>query len=247
MAMPASDPLTPSKEKLIQHLAGQAGLVLRNVRLIEELRASRQRIVTAQDARAKALERNIHDGAQQQFVALMVKLRLAEQLADRDANRTKEFLRDLQSETNEALENLRELARGIYPPLLADRGLAAAIASQARRAAVSIDVDGDGIGRYPPEAESAVYFCCLEAMQNVAKYAGASRAAIRLYVEGDRLVFQVEDDGVGFDVAATSFGSGIQNMSDRVAALGGNVKILSTPGRGTTVTGRIPVARVDHV
>jgi signal transduction histidine kinase len=247
VAMPASDPLTPSKEKLIQHLAGQAGLVLRNVRLIEELRASRQRIVTAQDARAKALERNIHDGAQQQLVALMVKLRLAEQLADRDANRTKEFLRDLQSETNEALENLRELARGIYPPLLADRGLAAAIASQARRAAVPIDVDGDGIGRYPPEAESAVYFCCLEALQNVAKYAGASRAAIRLYVEGDRLVFQVEDDGVGFDVVATSYGSGIQNMSDRVAALGGNVKILSTPGRGTTVTGRIPVARVDHV
>jgi signal transduction histidine kinase len=132
IALPPTEPLTPSQEKLIQDLASQAGLVLRNVRLtgelrayIEELRASRQRIVTAQDARAKALERNIHDGAQQQLVALAVKLRLAESMVGHDAEKERRMLGELQAETTEALENLRDLARGIYPPLLADQGLGA--------------------------------------------------------------------------------------------------------------------------
>jgi signal transduction histidine kinase len=239
-SFPASDPLTPSKEKLIQDLAAQAGLVLRNARLIEELRDSRQRIVTAQDARAKALERNIHDGAQQQLVALMVKLRLAEGQADRNPERVRQVLHDLQKDAEEALDVLRELARGIYPPLLADRGLVDALASQARRAAVHVTVDGDGIGRYPQEAEAAVYFCCLEALQNVAKYAAASRVRISLIIEGDQLVFRVQDDGAGFDTSAASYGSGLQNMDDRLAALGGSVKVDSEPGRGTTVIGRIP-------
>jgi signal transduction histidine kinase len=119
--LPANDPMTPAKRKLVQDLASQAGLVLRNVRLIEELRASRRRIVTAQDARAKKLERNIHDGAQQRLVALTVKLRLAEQLAKRDPDKAAEMLADLQRETTETLEELRDLARGIYPPLLADK------------------------------------------------------------------------------------------------------------------------------
>ena len=237
----ARDPLTPSKEKLIHDLAGQAGLVLWNARLVEELRASRQRIVTTQDARAKALERNIHDGAQQELVALMVKLRLAEGLAERDPVRAKGVLHDLQGDAGQALDSLRELARGIYPPLLADRGLAEALVAQARRAAIPVDVEPDGVGRYPPDVESAVYFCCLEALQNVAKYANASRATIRLAAEGDGLIFQVEDDGSGFDPASTSYGAGLQNMSDRLAALGGTVRIESAPGRGTTLTGRIPV------
>jgi signal transduction histidine kinase len=245
VTMSARDPLTPPKEKLIHDVAGQAGLVLRNVRLIEELRASRQRIVSAQDARAKALERNIHDGAQQQLVALMVKLRLAEGLVDRDPARMKAFLHDLQADTNQTLDDLRELARGVYPPLLADRGLADALAAQARRGTVPVTVEADGIGRYSPDAESAVYFCCLEAMQNVAKYAGASRVGIRLSVERDRLVFRVEDDGAGFDAAITPYGSGLQNMADRLAALGGSITIESTPGAGTTVTGLIPVRERD--
>jgi signal transduction histidine kinase len=247
IAVPASDPLTPSKEKLIQDLAAQAGLVLRNVRLIQELRASRQRIVSTQDARAKALERNIHDGAQQQLVALMVKLRLAEGLAGSDPGRTQELLRDLQVNAGDALENLRELARGIYPPLLADKGLTDALAAQARRSPVSVDIDADGIGRYPQETEGAVYFCCLEALQNVAKYAGASQVRIRLSVELDQLVFQVVDDGTGFDTAATPYGSGLQNMADRLAALGGTVEVESQPGRGTTVRGRIPAGHLTTV
>jgi signal transduction histidine kinase len=244
VVMPARDPLTSSNMKLIHDLAGQAGLVLRNVRLIEELRASRQRIVSAQDARAKALERNIHDGAQQQLVALMVKLRLAEGLADRDPAGTKGFFHNLQTDASDALENLRELARGIYPPLLADRGLVEAVAAQSRRAAVPVEVDADGIGRYSPEVESAVYFCCLEALQNVAKYAKASRATIRLSVERERLLFRIEDDGAGFDAAVTSYGTGLQNMADRLAALGGNVEVESAPGRGTTVIGRIPIGAI---
>ena len=246
IAVPASDPLTPSKEKLIRDLAAQAGLVLRNVRLIEELRASRQRIVSTQDARAKSLERNIHDGAQQQLVALMVKLRLAEGMVERDPARTPAFLRGLQSDAENALENLRELARGIYPPLLADKGLPAALSAQARKSHLPVTVESDGIVRYSQEAEAAVYFCCLEAMQNAAKYATASHVEVGLSIEGGLLVFRVEDDGSGFDTTVTPYGSGLQNMADRLAALGGTVEVESEPGRGTIVVGRVPVGSMTH-
>ena len=162
------------RERLAEDVAAQTGLVLRNVRLIEELRESRRRIVTAQDARAKALERNIHDGAQQQLVALAVKQRLAESLVERDPAKAKAMLGEIQEETRDALETLRDLARGIYPPLLADQGLEAALESQVRKAAVPVEGRSDGVGRHSPEVEAAVYFCCLEALQNVAKYAAAT-------------------------------------------------------------------------
>jgi signal transduction histidine kinase len=236
--LPANDPMTPAKRKLVQDLASQAGLVLRNVRLIEELRASRRRIVTAQDARAKKLERNIHDGAQQRLVALTVKLRLAEQLAKRDPDKAAEMLADLQRETTETLEELRDLARGIYPPLLADKGLVEALRAQARKAAVPVVVEADGVGRYPQEVEAAVYFSCLEALQNVAKYAEANGARIRLRAGEGELVFEVDDDGRGFDAANAPRGSGLQGMADRLEALGGRIEIESAPGKGTTVIGR---------
>jgi signal transduction histidine kinase len=169
-----------------------------------------------------------------------VKLRLAEMMAERDPARTIRLLHDLQAEVGGAVEDLRELARGIYPPVLADRGLPDALAAQTRRSTVPVDIDADGIGRYQQETEAAVYFCCLEALQNVAKYAGPSRVQIRLSETLDQLTFQVVDDGVGFDAASTSYGSGLRNMADRVAALGGTVDVESHPGRGTTVTGRIP-------
>ncbi len=142
----ASDPLGPDRERLAEDVAAQTGLVLRNVRLIEELRESRRRIVTAQDARAKALERNIHDGAQQQLVALAVKQRLAESFVERDPAKAKAILGEIQEETRDALETLRDLARGIYPPLLADQGLEAALTSQVRRAPVPVEVSSDGVG-----------------------------------------------------------------------------------------------------
>ncbi len=241
--------LTATEEKLVRDLAAQAGLVLRNVGLtedlldtIEQLRASRQRLVSAQDEERRRLERNLHDGAQQQLVALAVKLRLLEQLVERDPAQARSVAAQLQGDTTAALEELRDLARGIYPPLLADKGLVAALESQARKSAVPVTVEADGIGRYEREAEAAVYFSCLEALQNVAKYASASRATITLSDGDGRLRFEVSDDGVGFDAASRSNGSGLQGIADRLAALDGEIEIRSAPGAGTTVAGILPVS-----
>ncbi len=242
--MPANDPMTPSKERLVRDLTSQAGLVLRNVRLIEELRASRRRIVAAVDEGRRLLERNIHDGAQQQLVALAVKLRLADGMLDRDPARAHELLGQLQAESHEALENLRDLARGIYPPLLADEGLAAALEAQARKSVVPVRVTPDGVGRYPQDVEASVYFCVLEALQNVAKYAKASAVDVALRADGERLAFEVRDDGVGFDLAIASRGSGLQGMADRLDAVGGALEIHTSPGHGTRVEGTIPVTRL---
>jgi signal transduction histidine kinase len=241
LSMPRGEGFTPTNDKLVRDVASQAGLVLRNVRLIEELRASRQRLVAAQDEERRRLERNIHDGAQQQLVALAVKLRLAESLTRKDPAKAEAMVAEAKAESQEALENLRDLARGIYPPLLADKGLAAALEAQARKSPVPVDVEPNGVGRYPQEAEAAAYFCVLEALQNVAKYAGAATAVVRLGEEAGDLLFSVADDGRGFDVPATPRGSGLQNMADRVDAVGGTLDIESSPGRGTVVTGRIPV------
>ena len=241
VAMPANDPMTPAKERLIRDLASQAGLVLRNVRLVEELRATHRRLVTAQDRERRRLERNIHDGAQQQLVALSVKTRLARDLTPRDPAKAAEMLTQIDGEIQTALEDLRDLARGIYPPLLADKGLEAALDAQARRSAVPISVRVDGIGRYPPEVEAAVYFSCLEALQNVAKYAEASTARVTIAQSNGDLTFEVEDDGRGFDTASTTFGTGLQGIADRLSALHGELAIRSEPGTGTRVRGRIEV------
>jgi signal transduction histidine kinase len=241
VSVPAGEPLGPTQRKLLTDVAAQAGLVLRNVALLEDLRASRKRIVTAQDERARELERNIHDGAQQQLVALAVRLRVAQGLVSSDPVRAETMLGELQGETTAALEDLRDLARGIYPPLLADKGLPAAIEAQARKASVPTSVAADGIGRYPQDVESAVYFCMLEALNNVAKYANAATAEIRLSQENGVLSFSVLDDGRGFDTAVAGTGTGLQGMADRIDAVGGELSVESTPGRGTTVAGRIPV------
>ncbi len=239
------DPMNPTKQKLAGDMAAQAGLVLRNVRLIEDLRESRRRIVNAQDERARTLERNIHDGAQQQLVALAVKVGLVERLLRSDVAKAEGVLGEVKDEANDALENLRDLARGIYPPLLADQGLAAALGSQARKVPIPVEIEPDGIGRYPKETEAAVYFSCLEALQNVTKYAGASKAIVRLAQTNGILTFEVSDDGRGFDPAAAERGSGLQGIADRLAALGGSVEVRSAPARGTTVAGRIPVTETS--
>jgi signal transduction histidine kinase len=240
--MPSNDPMNPSKEKLIGDLASQAGLVLRNVRLIEELRASRQRLVAAQDGERRKIERDIHDGAQQQLVALAVQLKLLQGLIQGDSAKALRLAETLQAATNEALEDLRDLARGIYPPLLADKGLAAALESQARRSPVAVTVEPDGVGRYSQDVESAVYFCCLEALNNVAKYAAASAVTMSLAQDAGRLSFRIVDDGQGFDPAAIGYGTGLQGMADRLDAIGGELNVESAPGRGTTVVGRVPLA-----
>jgi signal transduction histidine kinase len=240
--MPANDPLNPSKERLIRDLASQAGLVLRNVRLIEELRQSRRRIVNAVDEGRRRLERNIHDGAQQQLVALAVKLRLADAVLEKDPAKAHAFLGELREETNDALENLRDLARGIYPPLLADEGLAAALEAQARRSPVPVRVSRDGIGRYPQDVEATIYFCALEALQNVTKYANASGVDIGIRQQDGTLIFEIRDDGIGFDPASAPRGTGLQGMADRVEALGGTLLVRSAPGDGTTISGTVPLS-----
>jgi signal transduction histidine kinase len=241
VAMPPNDPMDPSKERLVRDLASQAGLVLRNVRLVEELRASQRRLVTAQDQERRRLERNIHDGAQQQLVALSVKTRLARDLTARDPAKAAEMLTQIDTEIKTALDDLRDLARGIYPPLLVDKGLGAALDAQARRSSVPVTIRADGLGRYAPEVEAAVYFSCLEALQNVAKYAEASSATVILAQSNGHLTFEVVDDGRGFDPASRRSGTGLQGMADRLGALHGDLTVRSEPGAGTRVRGRIEV------
>jgi len=241
VSMPANDPMDPSKEKLVRDLASQAGLLLRNVKLVEDLRASRQRLVAAQNEERRRLERNIHDGVQQQLVALNVRLGLLARTATTAPDRAAAMATALQEQATTTLEELRDLARGIYPPLLADEGLTAALEAQARKAAVAVSVETNGVGRYPQSVESALYFCALEALNNVAKYADASRATVRLEQADGQLVLSVTDDGRGFDPTQVGGGTGLQGMADRLEAVGGSLEIDSTPGRGTTVRGWVPI------
>jgi signal transduction histidine kinase len=238
--MPKDEPLRPAGQQLVADVASQAGLVLSNAGLIEDLRASRQRLVTAQDEARRRLERNIHDGAQQDLVAMAIKLRLAGTTVDEDPAEAKEIIGELQADASGALENLRDLARGIYPPLLADLGLTAALSAQARKSSVPVTVEADGIGRFSQDTEAAVYFCCLEALQNIAKYARATSARICLQAQNGTLRFTVSDDGAGYDARHTPLGSGQRNMADRLAALGGRLEVRSALRQGTTITAELP-------
>src|SRR4029077_17724068 len=235
------------EQKLVSDLAAQAGLVLKNAGLnrellarLDDLRASRQRLVTAQDEERRRIERNLHDGAQQNLVALKMKVGLAEKLAEPES-KTRPILAQLKHDADEAIDNLRELARGIYPPLLASDGLGPALQAHARRLTVPVELDVRDVPRQPREVEGAVYFCCLEALQNVAKYAEASHVGVRVWTEDSNLAFAVEDDGRGFDPATVARSSGLQNMRDRLEALGGSLLLRSAPGSGTTVEGRLPL------
>jgi signal transduction histidine kinase len=240
--------VTPIEQKLLDDLAHQAGLVLKNVGLtgellerLEELRASRQRLVAAQDGERRRLERNLHDGAQQHLVALKVKLGLAEALLDKDVDRATSTLQELKVDADEALENLRDLARGIYPPILADRGLRAALESQVRKATIPVSIEAGALERYTPDVEATVYFCVLEALQNTQKYAGASRAIVRVGFADGSLRFEVEDDGTGFDPATVRKGTGLTNVADRLDALGGRLDIDARLGHGCRLSGSLPV------
>jgi signal transduction histidine kinase len=248
VGMPANDPIDPNRQQLVRDLAAQAGLVLRNERLtrqlrgrLDQLQAAQKRLVAAQDGERRRLERNIHDGAQQQLVALAVKARLARSLTERDPAKAAAMLEQMEAETQSALEDLRDLARGIYPPLLADKGLEAALVAQARKSPVPVEVHAEGIERLPQDVEAAVYFSALEALQNTAKYANASRATVTLRRANGSLSFSVVDDGVGFDQGVTGYGTGLQGMADRLGALDGELEVTSRPGSGTTVAGRVPV------
>jgi signal transduction histidine kinase len=250
VTMPANDPIDPPRRQLVQDLAAGAGLVLRNERLAEQLRArladlqaAQKRLVATQDDERRKLERNIHDGAQQQLVALQVRQRLAEQLVDRQPEKAKELVGQLQADTTTALADLRDLARGIYPPLLADEGLVAALEAQARRVPVPVRVEAAGVGRYPQEIEAAVYFSTLEALQNTAKYADAGSATVALAEVDGSLTFSITDDGAGFDPDVVGRGTGLQGIEDRLGALDGLVTVTSSPGEGTVVAGSVELDR----
>ena len=246
---PRGEALSAADEQLLGDVASQAGLVLRNVRLtaellarLEDLRASRQRLVSAQDEQRRRLERNLHDGAQQHLVALRSSSR--SRATGRSDSSVQQALAGLQHDVDEAIEALRDLARGIYPPLLAHQGLAAALEAHARKAAFPLAIEAEGVGRYPQDVEAAVYFCCLEALQNVAKYASASRAEVRLDEADGELASRARRRR-GLRSRTTARGSGLQDMADRPAALGGQVDVISTPAGGTVVTGSIPVLEAN--
>jgi signal transduction histidine kinase len=208
-----------------------------------ELRASRARVVAAADAERRRIERNLHDGAQQNLTALAVKLRLIRDLAGTGQDLAEDLLQEACAEVGDAARELRDLAHGIYPPLLAESGLPAALAAAARRATLPATVDAARLGRYLADVEATVYFCCLEAIQNACKYAGQGAALTLRAAEADgALTFAVADDGTGFDAAARGLGAGFLNMTDRLGALGGSLHVTSAPRQGTTVSGTVPIS-----
>jgi signal transduction histidine kinase len=208
---------------------------------LRELRESRARIMTSADRERQRIEQGLHDGAQQSLVALRIRLELAGQLLGESPARAEQLLRELATEVDGALEDVRSLARGVYPSLLAARGLSEALSAAALRSPVRTTIDADGVGRYPPEVEAAAYFCCLEAIQNAMKHArGVQRISVSIAVKED-LRFEVRDDGAGFAEAEVASGSGLTNMRDRLAAVGGLLLIRAAPGAGTSVVGIVPL------
>jgi signal transduction histidine kinase len=230
--------------ELVRAAGAAAGLALRNERLdaelrarYEELRASRSRLVAAGDAARRRIERDLHDGAQQHLVSLALTLRMARSSAE-PGSRTAALLDGAIEELKQGLAELRELARGIHPALLTERGLEPALAGLAARAPVPVSVSADVDGRLPPELETAAYFMVSEALTNVAKYAGATAAEVSLRLAGGRAVIEVRDDGIGG--ADPSAGSGLRGIADRVAALDGQLEVDSPPGGGTVLRARLP-------
>ena len=203
----------------------------------DELRASRRRLVDVADDERRQLERNLHDGAQQQLVGVAMRLRLLGVQHPATNEEVDALLGDLQS----AIDELRDLAHGLYPPLLESRGLPEALTVVARKSPLAVHVDADGVHRYEPQLETAVYFCALESLQNATKYAGET-ASVSISVEddGQQLLLGVTDDGPGFDSTTAQLGRGLRNMTDRVAAVDGTLEVISAPGKGTTVNATVP-------
>ena len=212
-----------------------------NLRLTQELRDSRARIMSAAVQERQRIERDLHDGAQQLLVAAQVRIGLARALIAGDPSRGHDLLDLADADLQHALDELRLLAHGVYPAILSDRGIGPALREAARRCPLDVTIESDGTERYPPEIESAVYFCCLESLQNAVKHAtGATGASIRLTAGAD-LAFDVRDDGAGFVPRAAKMGSGLTNMRDRLAAVDGYLELRSALGRGTSVIGTIPL------
>ena len=262
---PANEPLRPAERVLLEDLAGHAGLALHNVRLAsdlqtkaeelatqtQEIERSRGRLVTARDAQRRRLERELRDGIGTELAAIRDEVGADARRVTVDPDGVQRSLDELGVRANTALDELRDVARGIFPPLLIDKGLAAALESYVRKSAAetTIDIDPRVAGtRFEPAAENAVYFCCVQALQNAQRHALGANVTIRLSIgEPGVLAFDVTDDGAGFDPATVESREGMQIMTDRIAALGGTITVDSSPGRGTTISGRIPAAVLEEV
>lgn len=246
---PRGNPVTPPEQQLIDDLAGSAGLVLGNQRLnaalaarAVELQQSRRRLVEMQDAERRRLERDLHDGAQQQVIALKLKIGLAEHLARKVGHlELAGRLNELSGEAQTAVDEIRTLAKGIYPPLLDSESLIAAIKSQAASAPVPVDVSAQGVDHYSKDVEFAAYFVALEAVDNAITHGGASRVAVSVTGTPEDLQVEVRDDGVGFDPRTSEPGVGLVNIRDRVEALGGDLLVTSAEGSGTTISVTMPL------
>ena len=248
--------LTQFEERLLDDLAAHAGPALQNVVLHEqlqdrlrallvqaaELRASRERLYAAETTARRGLERDIHDGAQQQLVALAVQLGNAADASEAHDRETSARLRAFQKATEATLDNLRNLTRGLHPPLLTDLGVGAALRAYVASTDAPVRVRAH-VRRLPPHVETTAYFCILEAIQNATKHARATGITVEVHETDDVVRFSIEDDGCGFEPDQVTFGAGIQNIRDRLGAVGGDMTITSAPGGGTRLEGRIPVAR----
>jgi signal transduction histidine kinase len=255
IAKPRGERVSEVDVDLVERLAAASGVVLRNLRLdaeltqrLEDLEASRRRLVTAQDDARRRIEADLAGGSRAELDLLRDRLtHLAADVDPQAAPKTTALLGQLVEATDGALETLAGLAAGVYPPRLAADGLVVALTEQAGKAALPVQVEPAGVGRYGPEVEAAVYFAVLEALQNTAKYANADMARVRLTHEAGRLSFEVTDDGAGFDTTTTTLGTGLQGITDRLDTVGGTVTITSVPGTGTTITGHIPVPSTPAV
>lgn len=251
-----SEYLTPMEEKLLSDLAVQAGLVLKNVGLtaeltarLEELRASRRRLVVAQDAERRRIERDLHDGLQQELVAMLAKVRIARNQAARDPATVDATLEELNQEIRQALRDLRELARGIRPPVLSDQGLVKAIEVRVAHLPIEVAVETDGdlaSARYAEDVEGAAYFFVCEGLANVMKHASARETTVRLSSSNGDLRVEVLDNGKGFDPSRVSR-SGLSGLEDRIEAVGGTVSVESRPRGGTRLIASLPARRTVPV
>lgn len=243
--------ITPPEKELVASLADGLGLTLRNSlltaalrRQVADLRRSRDRVVTAADDARRSLEHALDSGPQQHLVAVKVRLGATRVLAEKaGAVRTAAILADIESQSGDAIQAVRDFAAGIYPPLLGAEGLGVALGHEARRGALPISVHAEGIHRYPRDVESAVYFAVLEALQNTAKYAEATSAEVILAERNGDLTFEVRDNGHGFDRNLVNSGAGLNGIADRMDAVGGVFHLVSSLGGGTVLTGAIPVGQ----
>jgi len=241
----AVDPALVYDPELVASATTATLVAIEGGRLEGELRASLRRLVDVGDHERRRIERDLHDSAQQRLLALRVRLDLAGETLARDPTE-QEIVDELSREVDAAIEDIRELARGVYPPTLAAHGPAAAISAVIRRSGLRAVVRFGALPRLPDPIERTIYFCCLEGLQNVAKHAGPdATATVRMHLDGRWVEFAVEDDGVGFSPGDVLPGAGLDNLADRVASHGGTLHVESEPGAGTRVTGRIEIVVVD--